>query len=210
MTLDVPRADARPHRARPRHAVLDLSARPVARLGVRPFSARRHRVSGRRRSAPPPLPRGASAAPTRSRTARNDDADLAGLREFQRGDPPQRVAWKAVARGAGWFSKEFDGAGGGGPVTLDVGRAAAHRSTSKRGCRGSPPGCSRPSAPRVRSRSCARRSRCPRATGPRHRRAALTALATVPAGRRRDDDAMRLRAAPRAGPRGAGRSARRA
>jgi uncharacterized protein (DUF58 family) len=43
---------------------------------------------------------------------------LAGLREFQRGDPPQRVAWKAVARGAGWFTKEFEGAGGGGPVTL--------------------------------------------------------------------------------------------
>ncbi len=50
---------------------------------------------------------------------RSADSDLAGLREFQRGDPPQRVAWKAVARGAGWFSKEFEGTGGGGPVTLD-------------------------------------------------------------------------------------------
>ena len=49
---------------------------------------------------------------------RETDADLAGLREFQRGDPPQRVAWKAVARGMGWFSKEFDGAGGGGPLAL--------------------------------------------------------------------------------------------
>jgi uncharacterized protein (DUF58 family) len=34
------------------------------------------------------------------------------------GDPLQRVAWKAVARGAGWYTKEFDGAGGGGPVHL--------------------------------------------------------------------------------------------
>ena len=65
----------------------------------------------------PPLPRGHGGAdPLAQGTF--DDADLAGLREFQRGDPPQRVAWKAVARGAGWFSKEFDGAGGGGPVAL--------------------------------------------------------------------------------------------
>ena len=42
-------------------------------------------------------------------TGRGDDADLAGLREYQRGDPLQRVAWKAVARGAGWFSKSFEG-----------------------------------------------------------------------------------------------------
>ena len=65
----------------------------------------------------PPLPHGVGGADPRAQGA-SDDADLAGLREFQRGDPPQRVAWKAVARGAGWYSKEFDGAGGGGPVTL--------------------------------------------------------------------------------------------
>ena len=49
--------------------------------------------------------RAAAAAPIRSRKAASDDADLAGLREFQPGDPPQRVAWKAVARGAGWFTQ---------------------------------------------------------------------------------------------------------
>lgn len=65
----------------------------------------------------PPLPHG-SSGPDGLAAGRSDDADLAGLREFQRGDPPQRVAWKAVARGAGWFTKEFDGIGGGGPVTL--------------------------------------------------------------------------------------------
>ena len=65
----------------------------------------------------PPLPRGYGGADPLAQGS-SDDADLAGLREFQRGDPPQRVAWKAVARGAGWFSKEFDGAGGGGPVAL--------------------------------------------------------------------------------------------
>ena len=67
--------------------------------------------------SPPPLPAGLAGADALTHGA-SDDADLAGLREFQRGDPPQRVAWKAVARGAGWFSKEFDGAGGGGPVAL--------------------------------------------------------------------------------------------
>ena len=66
---------------------------------------------------PPPLPRGHGGADPLAQGS-SDDADLAGLREFQRGDPPQRVAWKAVARGAGWYSKEFDGAGGGGPVAL--------------------------------------------------------------------------------------------
>lgn len=65
----------------------------------------------------PPLPRGVGGADPLAQGP-SDDADLAGLREFQQGDPPQRVAWKAVARGAGWFTKEFDGAGGGGPVAL--------------------------------------------------------------------------------------------
>ena len=41
------------------------------------------------------------------------------LREYQRGDPLQRVAWKAVARGAGWYTKQFEGGGGGGPLDLD-------------------------------------------------------------------------------------------
>ena len=67
--------------------------------------------------SPPPMPAGQGGNETLAQ-GRNDNADLAGLREFQRGDPPQRVAWKAVARGAGWYSKEFDGAGGGGPVAL--------------------------------------------------------------------------------------------
>ena len=65
----------------------------------------------------PPLPQGRSG-PDATAAGRREDADLAGLREFQRGDPPQRVAWKAVARGAGWFTKEFDGVGGGGALTL--------------------------------------------------------------------------------------------
>ena len=66
----------------------------------------------------PPLPQGAGG-PDAFAARRGGDADLAGVREYQRGDPPQRVAWKAVARGAGWFTKAFDGTGGGGPLTLD-------------------------------------------------------------------------------------------
>ena len=68
--------------------------------------------------APPPLPTGALGADASTR-GRDEDADLAGLRDYQRGDPLQRVAWKAVARGAGWFTKSFEGAGGRGPVVLD-------------------------------------------------------------------------------------------
>jgi len=65
----------------------------------------------------PPLPFGAGGDDSVAQ-ARGEDADLAGLRDYQRGDPPQRVAWKAVARGAGWYSKAFEGSGG-GPVMLD-------------------------------------------------------------------------------------------
>ena len=67
----------------------------------------------------PALPSG-SAGTEGSTRGRTEDADLAGLRDYQRGDPLQRVAWKAVARGAGWFTKAFDGGGGRGPVVLDL------------------------------------------------------------------------------------------
>ena len=38
---------------------------------------------------------------------------------IDRGDPPHRIAWKAVARGAGWYTKQFEGAGGSGAVDLE-------------------------------------------------------------------------------------------
>lgn len=66
----------------------------------------------------PPLPRGAHGQDLTA-PGQGDEAEFAGLREFQAGDPPQRIAWKAVARGAGWYTKEFDGTGGGGAVALD-------------------------------------------------------------------------------------------
>lgn len=66
----------------------------------------------------PALPRG-DAGPDAHAGGPGEDVDLAGLREYQRGDPLQRVAWKAVARGHGWYTKQFDGRGGGGPVVLD-------------------------------------------------------------------------------------------
>lgn len=81
--------------------------------------------------APPPLPSG-SRGPDASAQGRAEDADLAGLREYQHGDPLQRIAWKAVARGAGWYTKAFDGAGGGGPVVLDFMALPAVLSTEER------------------------------------------------------------------------------
>ncbi len=65
----------------------------------------------------PPLPGGHAGNDAQS-AQRGDDADLSGLRQYQPGDPMQRVAWKAVARGAGWHTKQFEGQGGGGPVAL--------------------------------------------------------------------------------------------
>ncbi len=34
---------------------------------------------------------------------------LTGLRPYQRGEPLHRVAWKQVARGQGWYTKQFEG-----------------------------------------------------------------------------------------------------
>ena len=126
----------------------------------------------------PPLPRGVGGADPLAQGA-SDDADLAGLREFQRGDPPQRVAWKAVARGAGWYTKEFDGAGGGGPVMLAwaavpgalpvearLSRLTAWVLAAERAAR--PFGLSIPGV------------HLPPQQGRDHRRAALTALALYP------------------------------
>jgi uncharacterized protein (DUF58 family) len=69
-------------------------------------------------TAPPPLPTGNAGQDDHS-VMRGANADLAGLRTYQPGDPLQRIAWKAVARGAGWHTKQFEGGGGGGPVVLD-------------------------------------------------------------------------------------------
>jgi len=68
--------------------------------------------------APPPLPAG-SAGQDDVSTSRGDYGDLAGLRAYQPGDPMQRVAWKAVARGIGWHTKQFEGGGGSGAVHLN-------------------------------------------------------------------------------------------
>jgi uncharacterized protein (DUF58 family) len=66
---------------------------------------------------PPPLPSGPGEHDVAA-SARGDEADLAGLRAYVDGDAPQRVAWKAVARGAGWYTKQFEHSGGGGPADL--------------------------------------------------------------------------------------------
>ena len=65
----------------------------------------------------PPLPPGRDGEDAQSES-RDGDADLSGLRSYQPGDPLQRVAWKAVARGAGWHTKHFEGGGSNGPADL--------------------------------------------------------------------------------------------
>jgi uncharacterized protein (DUF58 family) len=66
----------------------------------------------------PPLPLGMRGSDAH-RSAEASDADLSGVRDYQTGDPHNRVAWKAVARGAGWYTKQFEGSGGGGALMLD-------------------------------------------------------------------------------------------
>lgn len=128
--------------------------------------------------APPPLPAG-DVGPDDLSTSRGDHGDLAGLRAYQPGDPLQRIAWKTVARGIGWHTKQFEGGGGGGPVhlhwsalppTLDsrarIARLTAWVLAAER--------AARPfalTAPEIA---------LPVGQGRDHRRAALTALALMP------------------------------
>jgi uncharacterized protein (DUF58 family) len=126
----------------------------------------------------PPLPF-VSGGPDAFAHGRFGDTDLAGLRDYQRGDPPQHVAWKAVARGAGWYSKAFDGTGGGGPIELDYAALPGSLSREAR--------LSRLTAWVLAAERVARpfALRLPGAVlaagqGREHRRAALTALALLP------------------------------
>jgi uncharacterized protein (DUF58 family) len=66
----------------------------------------------------PPLPPGRHGSFV-GMASRMADTELAGLREYARGDAQNRIAWKAVARGAGWFTKQFEGTGGGGTLELN-------------------------------------------------------------------------------------------
>ncbi len=127
----------------------------------------------------PPLPSGLEGADVR-RSVRVADAELTGLRDYHPGDPMNRIAWKAVARGAGWYSKHFEGTGGSGalefswaelPSNLDVearlGRLCAWILAAEREMRAFSlqlPG-----------------TELPVGSGAGHRRAALTALALYPA-----------------------------
>jgi uncharacterized protein (DUF58 family) len=128
--------------------------------------------------APPPLPTGSSGQDEFS-MSRSDQGDLAGLRTYQPGDPMQRVAWKAVARGIGWHSKQFEGGGGGGPVHLNwdalpqkldpkvkIARLTAWVLAAERAARPF-----RLTAPGISLAT---------GQGREHRRAALTALALMP------------------------------
>ena len=127
---------------------------------------------------PRPLPPGLEGVDVR-RATRATDAELAGLRDYHPGDPLNRIAWKAVARGAGWYTKQFEGTGGGGALELTwselppglgiearLARLSAWILAAEREARAfglTLPGTDLPSG-----------------SGAGHRRAALTALALFP------------------------------
>ncbi len=130
----------------------------------------------------PPLPAGQAGEDAHSES-REGDADLSGLRGYQPGDPMQRVAWKAVARGAGWHTKQFEGGGSAGPAELSwrllpraldaearIARLSAWVLAAERAARPfalSAPGIALPAG-----------------QGREHRRTALTLLALLPEGAR--------------------------
>lgn len=58
----------------------------------------------------PPLPLGDDPRPGQGGRGHGRD-DFSGLRHHQPADSPRHVAWKSVARGGPWRTKEFDGIG---------------------------------------------------------------------------------------------------
>ncbi|MBS0569739.1 MAG: DUF58 domain-containing protein [Proteobacteria bacterium] len=87
-------------------------------------------VYPRRENHPPPLPR--LAAHARQPADRGGD-ELATLREYQSGDPPRNIAWKASARRGELLVKEFERPRG-GEVVLDYAaqRGLAHEARLSR------------------------------------------------------------------------------
>lgn len=133
--------------------------------------------------SPPPLPAGNNGQSAQL-AAGGEDSDLAGLRDYQPGDPAQRVAWKSVARGAGWYTKQFEGTRGGGAVTLGwddlpAGMAEEARIARLTAWVLAAERMARPFALRLPERNLST------GQGGDHRRAALTALALFPAAARR-------------------------
>ena len=128
--------------------------------------------------AAPPLPAGAPGHDLRN-TASGADDDLAGLRSYQPGDPLQRVAWKAVARGAGWHTKQFEGGGGGGQIELAWESAAGAGAVEGRIARLTAWVLAAERAARPFALSVPG-TRLPANQGREHRRQALTVLALLP------------------------------
>lgn len=61
--------------------------------------------------APPPAPANAGSGDQAGKGPGAED--FAGLRSYQPGDPLPHVAWKHLARGQGWLTKQYQGGGGG-------------------------------------------------------------------------------------------------
>jgi uncharacterized protein (DUF58 family) len=130
-------------------------------------------------SPPPQLPPGSEGQDAR-RQARAADAELAGLRDYHPGDALNRIAWKAVARGAGWYTKQFEGTGGGGALELHWAELSPTLDTEARLARLT----AWILAAEREARAFSLRlpgTDLPAASGAGHRRAALTALALFPA-----------------------------
>ena len=109
-------------------------------------------------------------------TQRGPEVDFYGLRTYRPGDSLRRVAWKAVARGAGWYSKEFGGDGGHGALDFDWHELPPNLDTEARLSRM----CAWVLAAEREGRPFSLRlpgTELARGHGATHRRAALTALA---------------------------------
>lgn len=70
-------------------------------------------------ASPPPLPASPARPGSGGRTRIGED-EFAGVRDYQPGDAPARIAWKAMARADTMLTKQFSGGEGGATIRLDL------------------------------------------------------------------------------------------
>jgi len=70
-------------------------------------------------ASPPPLPASPGRPGNGGRTRIGED-EFSGVRDYQPGDAPARIAWKAMARADAVLTKQFSGGEGGATIHLDL------------------------------------------------------------------------------------------
>lgn len=132
-------------------------------------------VYPRPETSPPPLPAMPGRPGNGGRTQTGED-EFAGVREYQPGDQPARIAWKTMARTDTVLTKQFSGGEGGAVIRLDL-SAVPHDLGIERGLSRLAAWVAMAEEARVRYALALPGLEIPPDSGPAHRSRCLEALA---------------------------------